>query len=283
MSDHNGAAAYSPAIASQWRTINPAHAIQRAAVVLTFSEELTSVLLRRVVDAVRAQASGIGLTKEVPINQALFQITPGAAIEAQPATQSGTAFQRMQGDNVLEALSVTTEAVRFETNTYTRWVAFKEQFEPFLRAVMPLIALASQVKSLALEYNDFFYAVHEGSADVQLIVDRQSPFIVKKAYSRRSPFHSHAGWFENETGASRKLVNVDLSVTDANGPMGVRRAIMIRTHEAETIIDFMSERAAQLLDTDIAVQLLDTLHVSLKRRLRDVLTRDCAAMISLGH
>lgn len=283
MSDHSGAAAYSPAIASQWRTINPAHAIQRAAIVLTFSEELTSVLLRRVVDAVRPSASAIGLTKEVAINSALFQITPGAAIEAQPATQSGTAFQRMQGDNVLESFSVTTEAVRFETNTYTRWVAFKEQFEPFLRAVLPLIALASQVKSLALEYHDFFYAVHEGPADAQLIVDRQSPVIVRKAFSRRSPFHSHAGWFDNETASSKRLVNVDLTVADVEGPMGVRRAVMIRTHEAETITELASSRAVELLDVHSAVQLLDTLHVSLKRRLRDVLTRDCAAMISLGH
>lgn len=283
MSDHSGAPTYSPAIASQWRTINPAHAIQRAVVVLTFSEELTSVLLRRVVDAVRPYASAIGLTNEAPINQAFFQITSGATIEAQSPTQSGMAFQRMHGDNVVESLNITTEVVRFETSSYVRWIAFREQFEPILQTVMPLISVASQVKSIALEYHDFFFAVNEGPADVQLLIDRQSSLIVRKAYTRRAPFHSHAGWFEHETASSRRLINVDLNVTDANGPMGIRRAVMIRTHEAEAVIDLASARAAELLDPDHAVQLLEVLHVSLKRRLRDLLTRDCAAMISLGH
>jgi len=279
----DGAPGRPASLPPQWQTINPAHAIQSASAIVTFSEEITSFVVKRLSDALRTDAQALGLIKEEPINMMLFQLQPGGVAQTKPSTQAGTTFQRVQGSNVVQSLSVTTQALRLDTFAYTRWIAFREQMDKFLTKAMPLVAQASQVNSIALEYVDFFYATDAGSADAQLIIDRGSDLIARKAFNRRSPFHSHSGWFESETAVGRRLVNIDVTVNDAAGPVGIRRAITIRTHESEQVIDLASVKAAEFLDASVILAAMDVLHVSLKKRRRSVLTRDAAAMISLGN
>lgn len=271
------------AAATQWQTINPAHAVQRASAIITFSEKITAYLVKRIADALRSHAHAMGLLKEEQLNSLLFQIQPGGVSQAQAPKQEGVSFQKLHGDNVVQSISITTEAIRFDSFAYTRWVGFQEQVLPVLTGSLPLIEQASQVSAVALEYVDFFYAADEGAPDAQQIIDRQSDLIAKKSFSRRAQFHSHCGWFEQQTEVGQRLVNVDVSVADANGPVGLRRAINIRTFESEQVTDLTAPLAAKFMTPDGVLSTLETLHASLKKRLRSVLTRDAAAMISLGN
>lgn len=266
----------------QWNTINPAHAVQNAIGIISFAEPVSTFVVKRIVDAVRAEARLAGLLKEEEINTFLLQVAPGGQASPGKPSQVGTNFQKLQRANVAQSLAITTEAIRFDNAIYTRWVAFRELIEKFLNNAMPVVAQATQVSSIALEYIDFFYARNAGPADAQQIIDRQSDMISRKAFVRKSPFHSTAGWFEAETPENRRLVNVDVTVGDATGPNGVRRTITIRTHEAEQVIDPNSSRAQELSDPKSILLGMDALHSNLKKRLRGVLTRDAAALISLG-
>lgn len=195
--------------------------------------------------------------------------------------QEGVAFQELQGAQVTQALHITRQSIRFESTNYTRWVAYRSQIESLLEMVLPFFSQVTPISVVGLEYVDFFFAVAEGPEDVGLVIDNQSHLIAKRAFRRRDPFHTHSGWFESRPSGGQNLVNVDVTVADANGPIGLRRTISIRTFEAEQVGE-RQDRGVQLSSTDAALAELDQLHVSLKGRLSSILTRDAQSMISLG-
>jgi uncharacterized protein (TIGR04255 family) len=279
---YGAGAAAGPSVEAYWATINPAHAVQTAAAVITFAEEVTSFVVKRIVDALRPEAHKFRLFKEDKVNTVVFQIKPGGAMEKPAENQTGIAFQETLGAGVLQALTVTTESIRFETSSYTRWVAFREQLFHFLKVALPIVSQSTPVSAIGLEYTDFFYARNEGAADVGLIIDKGSRLIAARAFRRRDPFHSNSGWFDQETVGGRHLVNVDLAVNDAAGPDGIRRAITLRTFESEQVLDPTSDRALELTQADLVLLGMDRLHDSLKRRVGETLTRDAVRMISLN-
>lgn len=271
-----------PVLAQRWATINPAHAVQRAVAVLTFSEEVPTLVVNRAVDAVRMAARSYGLHKEEPVNSVMVQIGPGGAQSQTPTTQEGIQFQEVRGGQVVQALNITKQAIRFEHTVYTRWVAFREQLSVMLSQILPIMSNITTVQSVALEYVDFFYAVNEGPEDVGLVIDNKSELIPRRAFRKREPFHAHSGWFTASSASGRNLINVDLTVADAKGPAGLRRTISIRTHEAEMVTDMVSSRAVELMNVDASMLVADGLHASMKERLGHVLTKDAKTMISLG-
>jgi uncharacterized protein (TIGR04255 family) len=277
-----GQKAATPLLAQRWATINPAHAVQRAAAVLTFSEEVPTLVVNRAVEAVRTVARSYGLDKEEPLNSMMVQIGPGGAQAQTPTTQEGISFQEVRGGQVVQALNITKQAVRFEYAVYTRWVGFREQLLVMLSQILPVMSNVTTMQSVALEYVDFFYAVNEGAEDVGLIVDNRSELVPRRAFRKREPFHAHSGWFTASSATGRNLINVDLTVADANGPAGLRRTISIRTHEAEIVADMTSPRALELMSAEASMMVADALHATMKERLGHVLTKDAKAMISLG-
>lgn len=277
------AEASSALLRNVWATINPAHAVQKASAIVAFNEEITSFTVKKVVDAVREEARKAGLVKEEPVNTVVFQITPGTGAHAASNDNVGTTFQDVQGAIVVSSLTITNTAIRFETSSYSRWIAFREQFYIFVNKCLPILSQTVPVKQIAVEYVDFFYARAPGSPDAGLVIDRKSPSISSKAFNRREPFHSHSGWFEGSGTPSKKLINIDVTVSDANGPDGLRRTITVRTFEAEQIDDPFSIRSAELANPENILSGLDVLHLALKGKLADVLTRDARAMISLGN
>lgn len=280
-----GIPGHTPSTASllkqRWQTGNPAHAIQRAAAVLTFPEALPSFVIGRTIDAVRPIAFSYALLKEEPVSSVLFQIGPGGAQQTAATSQEGSSFQQMLGAQITQSFNVTKDAIRFETATYTRWIAFRTQLASFLEAALPVLSQSTPIGSIGLEYVDFFYAAASGAEDVGLILDNQSQLMARRAFRKRDPFHAHSGWFDTKPTGGRNLINVDVTVADSNGPVGLRRTITVRTYEAEQISD-LNGRGLALTEAQVALQSLDALHVSLKERLSHILTRDAKNMISLG-
>lgn len=273
----------SPSASAYWGTATPAHAIQKAIAVIAFAEPATSLTVKRALDAVRSEAKNQGLLKEDPLNSVTFELRPGAKPKAITDDKTGASFQSVRGDHIVEAFNVASDGIRLETGVYTRWIGFKEKFQSLLKPCLPIVASSVPVRQVSVEYIDFFYSKYEGDADASLILDKKSGLISARSYSRRYPFHCHNGWFERKSEHSRYLINVDVGVADANGPPGIRRSITIRTMEAEQVIDPLGSRAAELTDLAALMVCLDDLHVRLKSRLADVLTRDARTMISLGR
>lgn len=271
-----------PLLSQRWKTINPAHAIQRASVIMTFPEQLPSFLINRAVSAARVEAQKIGLVKEEAVNSSIIQIGPGGAQSASPMTQEGSVFQAVQGGQVVQSLQITKQEVRFESSRYVRWIAFKNQFSALMSQILPVLSQATGVQSIAVEYVDFFLAAFEGAEDAGLIIDNQSQFVAKRAFRRRDPFHTHSGWFDSETVTSKRLINVDVTVADQSGPVGVRRTITIRTFEAEHVTNPAGGRGSELMEIEPLLQAVDVLHMSLKERLGHLLTRDAQRLISLN-
>lgn len=264
-----------------WSPVTPTHAIQRAAAVIEFAEPITSFAADKMAAALRDEARRQGMVKEDPISTAMVELRPGASARTTQTEQVGVQFQDVRGNAVQQVLNATTAGIRFETSIYTRWIAFREQLLALMQTVFPIIEQNVQIGQIALDYVDFFYAVSSGPADAQLILDKKSHLIASKAFTRHGSWHSHSGWFEHEEQAVRRLINVDVSVADANGPQGVRRGITIRTFEAEQIVDSKStdDRLSQI---EPVFSCFDDLHTSLKRRLSEVLTQEARHMISLG-
>lgn len=271
-----------PGAATFWTPLHGSHAIQVAAATLTFAEPITSFIVARISDAVRAHAKQAGLVKEETVKVTAFEVAAGQAPKAVNVSDHGMKFSEVVGGVIPRALVITPEAIRFETQSYTRWVAFQSFLMSIMDGALPIIANSVAIGQISLEYIDMFIALVPGDQDAGMILDRRSDSIATKAFRRRDPWHSHSGWFERITPESRRLINVDVNVLDANGPDGERRAVTIRTLETEQILQPMSQRAKDLSEVPALLALFDELHDELKIRLRDVLTRDARSMISLG-
>lgn len=264
-----------------WHPAGGAHAVVKTSAIVSFSESITSVTLARLTNAVRESAREHGLTTEAPVNSVMFEVGPGAVPKAMQEAISGTAFQEMRGTGIAQSLVITSEAIRFETAMYTRWVAFEEQLVSYMSELLPIVSNVTGIKAVALEYVDLFVAQNEGAADASLIIDRKSDYVSRKAFKRADPFHVHVGWFEKVTDASRLLVNVDVTASDAEGPQGTRRTVTIRTHEAAQVIEPFGAEAMAFSELGKATETFAGLHRRLKAHLAGVLTKDAQDMISL--
>jgi hypothetical protein len=273
-------------VAQAWAPIHGTHAIQVASAIVTFSEALTSLPWRRAVAAARKSALDLGLAEEAARQSIFLQFAPGAPPAQIPAPGGEEAglefFRRGEAQSLSDRLTVDASSLRLDTWTYTRWVGFNEKIKTSFGGVIPIFQDAVSIKSVALEYVDVFIAPSSGSPDCSLLVNRGSEYLSKKAFQVDREWHSHGGWFEGESNERRVLVNADVTVGDANTPMGTRRSVSIRTHEATQFLssrlDDVSVEAAMLEEI---LMLLDNHHVSLKARLGDIITPQAAAMISL--
>ena len=147
-----------------------------------------------------------------------------------------------------------------------------------MRTALPLVGDAVGIQQISLEYTDLFWARGPGTPDVGMIVDPHSQSICGRSFNPVEPWHSHSGWFE-AAGEQRRLVNVDVSVADLNGPPGLRRVVTIRTLEALLARD--ADDGLLPAVEQAVMDGFDALHASLKERLRSVLTNGAATMISL--
>lgn len=277
----------SPLGAAQvWAPIHGTHAIQIASAIVTFSESLTSLQWKRAAAAARTSAQAVGLSEEAARQSIFLQFAPGsppAQIAGPSADETGLEFfRRFDSRSLSDKLTVDSSSLRIDTWAYTRWVGFSEKIKTCLGGVIPIFQDAVLLQSVALEYIDVFIAPQPGPADCSLVVDRDSSYISEKAFHEDREWHCHQGWFEAEKNARRVLVNADLTIGDANTPMGSRRSISIRTHEATHFLPAPGDpESAQSTMLDDILILLDNHHVSLKARLGDIITPQAKAMISL--
>ena len=272
-----------PTIQQVWATINPAHAIQRVSAALVFSEEIPFFTVKKLADAIRVWAASQGMTQEAPLNTMLIAVAAGGIPQAKSDGQQGTLFQQQQAGNLVQQVMLAREMINLTSMAYVRWVGFRDQLAALLRLVAPIVELSVELRQVTLEYVDVFYARDPGPANAGLILNGSSRVLNSQAFSRLDPFHSNSGWFK-KVGQERHLINADIAASDADGPPGRRRMVTVRTLEAIVAEpqDANANATAIVANADLLLSSFNALHVSLKKRISAILTKEAAAMISLG-
>lgn len=274
---------------SQWRPANPAHAIQSVFGVVVFAQPVTSLIWKRVADQVKQVASELNLPETGDVQAFMMKIEAGAA----PSVAQGEAgieyFRRPQHtpppgtSPFVDRVAVDKNSIRLDSLAYTRWVGFSEKLATLLK-LLPSFAEAVSIRQIGLEYVDVFVATQEGDVDCSAILNADSDCISGRAFHPTTEWHSHTGWFEDfNMDIHRTLVNVDVTVANANTPEGVRRAISIRTHQAlQFSMSENAENAASELNAESVLTIFNDIHLALKDRFGALLTPDAKEMISLG-
>lgn len=273
---------------TSWRPLHDAHAIERALIGVTFSQEMTDLPLKRAINAAREAIAkfGAGLFVENPVQEVQLNFHPatGASRGAVPR-ESGMEFVRHQRPNEPgEIFAIDRNSIRFETRHYTRWSPLMDRAMPAIAATLPIYMATVPLLGVSLEYYDRFDAVDAVAARAGEVIAR-GRYVSNAAFSDEEQWHCRTGWYENSPQPkARRLTNVDVNVADAQlAPDTINRVIVIRTFMRET---YNLPGSEPLLEDEVTPQVLastlENLHISLKSVLREVITEAAADRIALA-
>lgn len=262
-----------------WRPAFDAHAIVYAAAIIQFNEHVTSVSWQQIIEIGRSIANSMGLTAESEMQTVTFSLESGALPKPEHDPEPGIEFVRMSASNQpIEKITLERNSLRIDTGQYTRWEAFKDLTSVVFNAILPQYLNLVRPTTLSLEYRDMFRSHNDGQFDVGLIVEKNSPYFDGSHFNMRDIWHSNRGWFEDATENARLLVNVDIASQFIFNGKDRRHGITVRTFES-----VRSEATNGAFGTAAeAMDMLDTLHSSLKNRFSDILTADARSMVGLG-
>lgn len=268
---------------NDWVPSAGAHSIQHSYAAVIFAEPLPTSRFNRLLTEVRDSFRKLGLVEEAKIATMLFEMSPGAPLRAKHGDeQAGTEYFRKIGNFVAEKATIERSSMRFDTWQYTRWVAMRSQIRGVLSAVLPVFIDLVPATQIVLEYTDLFHSAAPGPADVSAVIDMESKYLPRMPFDPMSHWHSHTGWFEPVDGHNQRLCNVDVNVLDANGPLGERRIVSIRTHQEQRLAEGRSKIESVTGGVEETLNALDGMHISLKETLGAVLASGARQMISLG-
>lgn len=267
-----------------WIPANAAHSIQNVYASIEFAEEVTAPVWQRIKDIAAKTAPQLGLPRQSNVQGAMVKFSPGKPPESMSVDdERGVAFFRgTDGLPPQEQWIVNKNGIRYETSEYTRWAAFIDAFEGLVSEVATEFEKVVVPTNLSLEYNDLFLAPIDQPADASQVIDFESNNRFKD-FDSADAWHCQTGWFEAVDAKSRRLVNVDVFVHDAQmlGDADPRRVIRIRTHESLRLSENAEPNQPIFSSTADVVSKLDNMHISLKRRLGLLLTENAKNMISL--
>lgn len=258
---------------------------------MQFAQAVTDVPWGKIVNEGRTASKQAGLLAESR-PEPLFSVSigpggveiPGTPIPSNKAPNSVEFLRLVRPNFYEEKLALQRAVMRYETSAYTRWFAVQERASSLFTKVVQHYLNAVPILGVAVEYVDRFDADPASAApDAGVVIKEDSPLIARRAFNRYHPWHSHAGWFDVPDEKTKRLVNVDVDVTDAQPAPEVRRAIQIRT----SMTDFFNQSgfaplSAQDAEWAFLVGRFDVLHDQLKELLSTVLTEGAAGRISLA-
>jgi uncharacterized protein (TIGR04255 family) len=197
---------------------------------------------------------------------------------------SGIAYQRYtKYGTVQEELRLEPTMISYRTSAYRRWVNVTEIVE---KAIFPIVKAylkeVPSVSALVIQYIDRFYSKIGGNQDCSELFEPASPWIVSPLAKSKTLWHSHCGLFEDASDGVRRLINVNVDVSDRKPPGSedARRSVAVLTLCSDQFMD-----TNRLLDTEgfpsEARSRFDNLHVRSKQILAEVLSTPYRKRISL--
>ena len=138
---------------------------------------------------------------------------------AQPVP-TGIAYQRYTKlGTVEEELRLEPAMISYKTSAYKRWSNVDHIVES---AIFPILkdylTEVPYIVALIIQYIDLFYSNIEGDQDCSELFCPNSKWIVSSLTKNLTMWHSHCGLFEDAAEGSRRLINVNVDVSDRKPP-----------------------------------------------------------------
>jgi uncharacterized protein (TIGR04255 family) len=211
-----------------WQPASEMHAIERVAFAALFSFPLGPKPFERELTKVRHEAAKSGINELIVLPQPV-QIRFGAQDPKLSGPQlapqfefgnPGQAFRRTENGRVLEEIVFNPSALAFSATTYNRWGDFKARLKDCLSDALTSVAEDTYISELRIEYIDRFDLLSDDSstmADCRGLINPNSVLISPKFKTQTGSWHEHIGFFLDDNGDVRTLVNANVDVI-ANSP-----------------------------------------------------------------
>ena len=269
----------------RWSPIQGSHAIQMAAVGVSFSEALPEPLWNQARGKAAARATELGLTTEIPQTMLQFIIGPGSVPTPQVAgAPVGIDFTKMERpDFYSDKFSINKQSLRIEEWSYTRWATMRAKAETLMADAFEVYGQSTTISSVFVDYIDVFRALAgDIRANCEDVISRDSKYVAPAAFDRINPWHTHTAHYESIDTQVRRLVQVNVDVGDLDTREGPAQAIQIRT----LVTDQMNLPGRQPIGAEhqtwpALIERMQALHDSSKSRFRSMLTSQAAAAISM--
>lgn len=270
-----------------FRPIGEAHSIDEFFLGVRFTRPVSDALFGNS----RAKLREIALKADMPAANLFGAIqiptlpgVPEFEVSLIPPPPSGIAYQRFTKlGTVDEELRLEPSMISYRTSTYRRWADAIEIVE---KAIFPImedyLKEIPSVSALILQYVDRFFSETAGDQNCSELFEEGSPWIVSSLTRNVTLWHSHCGLFEGATGGVRRLINVNIDVSDRKPPGGetALRSVAVLTLCSDQFTD-----SARLLDPanfpSEARTRFNNLHARSKQILWQVLSAPYRDRISL--
>lgn len=266
-----------------WSPLHPNHAIERVRIVIQFKDRLPFKSIAKLGSDFESRSAKLNIGARVDLLARTIMMGPQGPIQSSsplpPDGPAGWQFVRKSGvDNPEEAITLTQEALIYETTQYVRWISFRARSMDLMLPIIQYIASVLDIRLFALEYFDRF--IFEGSlteAEPSELLDHSlTNGFSANTKSGEELWHLHYGWFDTQHG-TRVLVNQNFDAVDLTDVEGVvRRSVGIYTKVERRNKD-------EIVDLVGFADDLEAMHTISKSLLRKCLSPQTAAMIGLQN
>lgn len=266
----------------RFEPIYPAHAIERCAVAFVFNEAIPEKLFAKVRNRADSILEKIQLLPQ-PQTGISIQIDPQRGLVT-PRQVAGGPVQYINGDRTLN-VAVNSNSLIWVSHAYVRWQPFVGQIEQFILPLLTMFEEAVSLVNIQLDYLDrFFWTGSWENFSTDTLLKSDSDLLSKQTLKAAREWHSHIGWFDNITSASRRLTQVNIDVVGAARPgsTDISPSVGIYTMMQDQSLDVENQgflASAASLEDPLAR--LERHHTALKDLLSAVIVPRMADRISL--
>lgn len=263
--------------------IFPAHAIERCTASVLFHEAIPGKVMQRLRDRAAPVAGAMGLDEAfepasfgIPIN-----LVPNQLIRLDAAGLSGIA--RFASSDGGLGLTMSSNALVWQTTSYVRWAPFIGQFEELVAPLVEQVTDIVPISVVKLEYLDrFFWTGEWENIDYGQLLGISSDLVAHRGSKAQREWHSHVGWF-HQLADRRRLLNVNLDVFAM--PRGeeqvLRPTVGIFTMAQDQALAEATGVPPTWAEGERVADVLEGQHHALKELLAGVITNEAANEIGL--
>ena len=211
-----------------WHPASEMHAIERVAFAALLSYPLSPKPFERLLTKVRHKAAETGINELIvlpPVQIRLGSQDPKlSGPQLGPHVEFGNpgqAFRRTENGRVLEEIIFNPSALAFSATTYNRWTEFTGRLKDCLSEVLTSIAEDAYISELRIEYLDRFDLSMDGDSgtvtDCGSLINQNSVLISPVFRTQIGSWHEHIGFFLDDNGDVRTLVNACYVIANSPG------------------------------------------------------------------
>jgi uncharacterized protein (TIGR04255 family) len=260
--------------------ILPNHAIERCTATVAFAPDLPDKAFLRVADEATQILTTSGFVAQ-PTMTLGFEVRPDGSMASKTMVAAPRIFQSAAGTL---ALTISAQGIVLTTISYVRWQPFIGEFE---RLAIPIVRLFRQVVSVSavrLEYWDrFIWSPDWSDFNIRQLIQENSMYVAPAIPTKPREWHSHTGWFEPTRGGLRRLVNINIDVSEFVRPsfqsqpsVGIYSSL---TDQAN--IPGYAAMSEDGLTEAFVIDRLEDQHLALKEILGHIIVDEMATRISL--